>query len=165
VESRYYTFRLDSSTRFSNILHGNFIGAFLTNGNEREKLYAVENTLFDIGQYLCWTEIVRRDIQYIDTGKSETTLTLTRLQRHITTTWATDEIPSPLLRLFSGEQEQLGQALWQRGKQDAWECMGYRAFLTKFPKVTDALMDSMSGFERCQQLGDVGGDAARLVGG
>jgi hypothetical protein len=72
-----------------------------------------------------------------------TTRNLVELQRQITSTWATDAIGSTLLRLFSGEQQQVGESLRQLNKQDKWECMGYGAFLKTYPRGADPLLDAL----------------------
>src|SRR5262249_50374327 len=60
----------DLQSRFYNILQLELIDMFLVRGDDREKAYVVNNTAFLIGQYLCWTEMVRREIQYIDLGSN-----------------------------------------------------------------------------------------------
>jgi hypothetical protein len=81
----------------------------LINGNDREKSYVTNNTAFLVGQYLCWTELVRREIQFIDLGESNRTRDLLSLQDTIYSLWGTDQQP-PLLRLFAGEQR--AKMLW-----------------------------------------------------
>jgi hypothetical protein len=85
----------------------------------------INHTVFVAAQYLCWTQIVHRDIQYIDTAENTKTQGLINLQYNISKTWGSDKIQSSLFRLFSGEQEQVGETLQQLNKKDKWECMGY----------------------------------------
>jgi hypothetical protein len=69
----------DLQSRLYNILEQGLIAAYFDNGDERERSYVVDNTAFLIAQYLAWTEIIRRDIQYIDLGQDEETRKLARL--------------------------------------------------------------------------------------
>jgi hypothetical protein len=52
--------------RLWNIGGGNFLDAFLTHGSKAEADYARHNTVYLIGQYLCWSEILRREAQLVD---------------------------------------------------------------------------------------------------
>jgi hypothetical protein len=73
----------DLQSRIYNIIKHDLIGAFFGKGNDREKLYAVENTVFLIAQFQCWSELTRRGIQFIDLGQNEKTRELLRLQDSI----------------------------------------------------------------------------------
>lgn len=76
----------DLQSRLFNILRGGVL-TFITGGDQRERSYVIDNTVFLIGQYLCWTELTRREIQYIDLGKDEETRRLQRLQDTIYDLW------------------------------------------------------------------------------
>lgn len=125
----------DLQSRLFNILRQGFITAYFTNGNAREKAYVVDNSCYVVAQYLCWTELIRRDIQFIDLDGSTRTLELSRLLDTIYFFWSTD-LHLPPLRIFAGEQRAIGEALI-----DADECMGYGAFLNAFPVGANALID------------------------
>lgn len=92
----------DLQSRLYNILKQNLIEIYLTRGNDREKSYVINNTAFLIGQYLCWTELVRREIQFIDLGQSDKTRKLLRLQDTIYSLWGTDEQPPDVASLENG---------------------------------------------------------------
>lgn len=117
------------------------IGAYLINGDEREKLYVINNTVFLIGQYFCWTELVRREIQFIDLGEHHRTRDLLRLQDDIYSIWGTDRHPATL-RLFAGEQRAVGEALVQVGDRGP-ECMGYGSFLKTLMPGANPLIDAL----------------------
>ena len=131
----------DLQSRMFNILKQNFVKAYLINGNDREKTYVVENTTFLVSQFLCWTEQIRRDIQFIDLDESAKSLELFRLQDSIYYLWGTD-LHSPLFRLFAGEQRAIGEALIQTGPAGS-ECIGYGKFLQSFPAGSNALIDQV----------------------
>src|SRR5262249_13953061 len=63
----------DLQSRLYNVIKSNFLTAYLKNGDERTHSYAIKNTLFVIAQYFAWTELVRREIQFIDLGADEKT--------------------------------------------------------------------------------------------
>jgi hypothetical protein len=116
----------DLQSRLFNILRGGVLG-FVRAGNERERSYVLDNTVFLVAQYLCWTELTRREVQYIDLGKDEETRCLQRLQDNIYGLWGTSRYP-PIFCIFAGEQRAIGEALIQAGPRGL-ECMGYGAFL------------------------------------
>jgi hypothetical protein len=131
----------DLQSRLYNILRQGLIHMYLTKGNDREKSYVANNTIFLMAQYLCWTELVRREIQFIDLGENEKTRELLRLQDDIYSLWGTD-LQTPILRIFAGEQRAIGEALIQIGDRGA-ECMGYGAFLKAFSYDANPLIDAL----------------------
>jgi hypothetical protein len=131
----------DLQSRLYNILKQNLIQVFLVGGNDRERSYVTNNTAFLIGQYLCWTELVRRKLQFIDLGESSKTKELLDLQDNIYGLWGTDAQP-PLLRIFAGEQRAIGEALISTNGETS-ECMGYGAFLTTFTEGKNPLIDAI----------------------
>jgi hypothetical protein len=60
----------DLQSRIYNILILGFSG-YLSSGDEGEKSYAVNSTLFLIAQYFGWTEALRRGVQFLDLGEVE----------------------------------------------------------------------------------------------
>jgi hypothetical protein len=131
----------DLQSRLYNILRQGLIDVYLVHGNDRERSYVINNTAFLVGQYLCWTELVRREIQFIDLGESSKTRELLRLQDAIYALWGTDQQP-PLLRIFAGEQRAIGEALIQISARGP-ERMGYGTFLKTFDKDVDPLIDAL----------------------
>jgi hypothetical protein len=99
----------------------------------------VENTAFLVAQYLCWTELVRRELQFIDLGEDSKTRKLLRLQDTIYGLWATDQYPT-IFRIFAGEQRAIGEILAMSGATGP-ECMGYGAFLKAFDPGASRLID------------------------
>jgi phosphoglycerate-specific signal transduction histidine kinase len=131
----------DLQSRIYNIVQRNFLQRYLTNGNDRERAYAVNNTVFVLAQYFAWTEIVRSDIQFIDLGEDRQTRELRRLQDTIYAILQNDSW-HPLLRVFAGEQRAVGERLITRARDKA-DCMGYGAFLDQLPAGQDPLMDAL----------------------
>lgn len=135
----------DLQSRIWNI-HQNFLVMYLVNGDERQRSYAIDNTVYLIAQYLCWTELVRREIQFIDLESNNETRKLLRLQDSISSQWGTGRgrtgLISPLFCIFAGEQRAIGEALIQTGRRGP-ECMGYGEFLKSFGEGVNPLIDSL----------------------
>jgi hypothetical protein len=134
----------DLQSRLYNILKQNLIDVYLVHGDERGKTYVIDNTVFLIAQFQCWSEQVRRGVQFIDLGKSEKTRELTRLQDSIYSLWVTDAHPPPL-RIFAGEQRAIGEALIQTDDKGLEQlgCVGYGAFLKRFTPGANPLIDAL----------------------
>lgn len=140
----------DLQSRLYNILKQGFAQIYLR-GTEREKGYVVNNTVFLVAQYFCWTEIARREIQFIDLGRAEKTRRLVDLQDEIYGLWSTDGLAASF-RIFAGEQRAIGEALVQPGLSRP-ECLGYGAFLKAFPQGANELLDSLREDVRLLEAG------------
>jgi hypothetical protein len=53
-------------SRIFNIVRGGFLTVYWKGGDDRTRAYAINHTLFVIAQYFAWTELIRREIQFID---------------------------------------------------------------------------------------------------
>src|SRR5271165_220860 len=129
----------DLQSRIYNIVKSDFLNAYLENGDERTKSYAIRNTLFVIAQYFAWTELVRREIQFIDLGADERTRKLSELQDSIYSIWQTNAYGDPLFRIFAGEQRAIGERLIRNDPRGP-ECMGYASFLDFYKEHRDPLL-------------------------
>ncbi len=110
-------------SRIFNILRLKFLDKFYIRGNEREKQYAVENTIYVIAQYLGWIEIIRREIQFLDLGELETTKKLSNLEDHICELFLDTRLGT-VLRIFRGNQRAIGEIMESNS-----QCLGYAAFV------------------------------------
>jgi hypothetical protein len=141
-------------SRIFNIVSGGFLAIYLEKGDDRTRLYAVKHTLFVMTQYFAWTELIRREIQFIDLGADEETRKLAQLQHKIYSVWQTDRY-SPLLRVFGGEQHAIGERMIREGPRGP-QCIGYATFLDYLKSEPDPLifaleMDVKSLGQRLEQ--------------
>ena len=119
----------DLQSRLWNSLHGRFLETYLVGGTPREKAYAVENTAFVIAQYFAWTEIVRREIQFIDLQEESETAALAHQQDRISHLWGSDhQAYGTVLRIWAGEQRAIGELLVEDTSAGP-RCMGYARFV------------------------------------
>jgi hypothetical protein len=131
----------DLQSRLYNIIQQKFIKVYLDNGSERERTYAIKNTVFLAAQYFAWTEIIRRDIQFLDLGADDKTRELARLQDRIYSLWQTDAY-GPLFRVFAGEQRALGEEMICDSARGP-NCMGYAVFLEETKQTKDQLLNAL----------------------
>lgn len=131
----------DLQSRIFNILKRSFLDFYYTAGSVAEKEYAVENTVFLVGQFLGWTELIRQEVQFLDMESDEETRELRRLQDGMYTQLQTDRF-GKRFRLFAGEQRAVGELMIDRtGEQP--RCIGFAAFLKNRNKQIDHWLDPM----------------------
>jgi hypothetical protein len=125
-------------SRIFNIVKGGFFTTYLKGGDGRTRSYAIDHTTFVIAQYFAWTELIRREIQFIDLGADQETRQLAQLQHQIYSGWQTDRYP-PLLRVFGGEQHAIGERMIWEGPRGP-QCMGFASFLDYLKGGPDPLI-------------------------
>jgi hypothetical protein len=113
-----------------------FLQGFLTNGTPAEAEYARLNTVYLLGQYLCWSEILRREGQFIDPvdlQRDREVMAAMEQVREVLSDSLT--FTDPVLRVFRGEQRAIGEVLLTRTDNPServgprWDCLGYAAFV------------------------------------
>lgn len=117
------------------------INVYTLSDDDRTRSYAIHHTLFVMAQYFAWTEIIRREIQFIDLGKDGETRQLARLQHSIYAAFQTDRYP-PLLRVFGGEQHAIGERMIREGPRGP-QCIGYASFLDYLKADPDPLVRAL----------------------
>jgi hypothetical protein len=124
-------------TRLYNILKQDFLGRFLLSDVAvQDRDYAVDNTLYVLGQYFCWVEIIRRESQYMDPRDPRRNRAVGTQLEEIRDVFASSErFEDSVFRLFRGEQRALGEVMLAPVPEPhdglpRWECLGYAAFVT-----------------------------------
>lgn len=121
--------------RFYNIVALGFFDRHHESGDSEEWQYARDSTLFRVGQYFGWAEILRRGIEYLDLGSAERTRELaTRLDTVSHAFANTDWHPrTSILRLFRDEQRAIGECLVEAATEDprSQRCLGYTHFVDR----------------------------------
>jgi hypothetical protein len=117
--------------RLYNILELKFLPKYYLKGDEAQKDYAVQNTLYVIGQYFGWSEILRREIQYLSFSDSERTRRVADCQRSVIEFFQKDDrdLGRPFL-IWRGEQRAIGELMIDRDT-DPPQPIGYAAFLDR----------------------------------
>jgi len=118
-------------SRLYNILKLGFLERYLADGDEEQRTYAVENTLYVVGQYFAWTEILRREIQFMNFSDSKQSRAVADCSRRVVERFQDDK--SSLGRAFliwRGEQRAIGELMIQEN-DGRTECIGYGAFLAR----------------------------------
>jgi hypothetical protein len=114
----------DLQSRLYNILRLDFFDKFGPSHARGED--ALRTTLFRLAQYFGWTEILRRDIQFLSFPEDEDTRRVAHLQSGIARCFLRHEL-GPALMIWSDEQRAIGERMIveEHGKV---LCMGYATF-------------------------------------
>jgi hypothetical protein len=114
----------DLQSRLYNILCLDFFGKF---GGDHERCKIAEHTtLFRLAQYLGWTEILRRDIQFLSFPEADDTRRVAHLQSQIRRRLLSDEYGSVMM-IWSDEQRAIGEQMIVEEHGQVL-CMGYARF-------------------------------------
>jgi hypothetical protein len=133
-------------SRLYRIAASDIVDRLLVHGDPHERQYFEQNTLFVLGQYFAWTEIIRREIQFLDLGEVEKTRKLAELQDSIFDLWQTEGNGcGKAFRIFAGEQRAIGERMIRKTSRGL-ECIGYGAFSDRlaagqFPEIARLTRD------------------------
>lgn len=135
-------------------------------GSDTPDDYRRLSTLWLLGQFLGWLEIIRREVQVIDYGDVHRTA---ELQRHIfdvVDIFSSDSIDDPALRVFRAEQRAIGELMVTEriaGDSRHSDILGYAAFVGRlesdpaFTRWFSRWIDDLDMLMKGQQVG------ARLI--
>jgi hypothetical protein len=147
----------DLQARICNIVQDGFFARHLASADPREQEYARVSTLYRVADYLGWTEVLRRGLQFLDLGDDRRTRELAGHLALVSRTFAdtTQRHQSGAFRLFRDEQRALGEIMIEPadGELRRYQCIGYAAFATR--------LETDPGFARWfQRLSDEAGTLA-----
>lgn len=114
----------DLQSRLYNILRLGFFERF--GGEHPRSEEAMRTTLFRIAQYFGWSEILRRDVQFLSFADGDATRRVTALQLRISRGFLTDG-HGPAMMIWADEQRALGERMIVE-QQGRALCMGYATF-------------------------------------
>lgn len=117
----------DLQSRLYNILKR---GLFET--PELDRRYVERSTVWLLGQYLGWAEIIRREAQFLKPAAAEDRATVQRLLGDVARALSSDSLGDPRLQVQRSEQRALGEVMMTRGRDadgdERSDCLGYAAF-------------------------------------
>lgn len=119
----------DLQSRIYNVGAQQFLVAYLRDGSDDDRAYALKNTLFVFAQYLAWMEIVRRKVQFLDIGTDERNLQIVNAFWRIGGILSSDGYSDDLLRIFRGNQRALGEIMIVSRPDSELDVIGYAEFV------------------------------------
>jgi hypothetical protein len=122
----------DLQGRLYNIVKRGYLANYLRCGDPDLERYAIDYTLYALAQYICWAEIVRRDMRFLDLGTEASNRDWVHLLEATQNVISYEEGSRPL-RLFRGEQRAIGELMMTSGGEGSarFEPIGYLAFSEK----------------------------------
>ena len=133
----------DLQARIYNIVCMDFVARHTGSSDPEERHYARASTLYRLGNYFGWIEILRRGLQFLDLGEEAKTHELVERLDTVSHTFANTEwFPASAFRLFRDEQRALGEVMLEPVEGDLrhYQCIGYATFVDR--------LDGESGFAR-----------------
>lgn len=123
----------DLQSRLYNIVRRDFLEDYLGSEDPAARAYARDSTLWLVGQYLGWTEILRHEVQFLDLGEASANRRLqARLQRVMQAFATDDEELGSVFRLFRAEQRAIGELMvCPADKSGRVTCLGYADFTVR----------------------------------
>jgi hypothetical protein len=126
--------------RLYNIVAQNFLGKFYTaESNEDDKRYARDYTVYAIAEYLCWVEILRREMRFHDLGNVQEHRDLMTRLTSIQYAFQRDDIPANF-QVFRGRQRAVAEVMMvptNASDGPRSECLGYAGFSRKLAEDTE----------------------------
>lgn len=115
-------------SRLYNILRLRFVTRYLGSEDPAEREYARHSTLWLLGTYLGWVELLRRDLEHLNLGDEERSRALQGRLFAIRHALRRDDLPGPI-RIFHAHQRALGEVMIDADEQGLGRrCLGYAAF-------------------------------------
>ncbi|MGW3208991.1 hypothetical protein [Streptomyces sp. NPDC001135] len=133
----------DLQSRLYNILHGHqtdlspgpsrgFMTSFHLQGTQEQREYVRRSTAFVLAEYLGWVEILRRDVQFLDLGRSRANRSAVTVISSISTVLNRTTSAADILRVWRVEQRALGELMVHPdGEPGRRRCLGYAEFSAK----------------------------------
>jgi hypothetical protein len=116
--------------RFYNIMAQNYLGKFLHHPDPDERRYARDYTVYSIAEYLCWVEILRRELRFLDVGDVKRNRDLNERLTSIQYALQRHDIPLQFV-IFRGRQRAIAELMMipsTGAEGPRTECLGYAAF-------------------------------------
>jgi hypothetical protein len=116
-------------SRIYNVIRDDYLPVYLRSGDREQEDYARRFTVYTLAEYLCWVEIIRRELRFLDLGAEEENREFTRLLLAVTNNLSDKSGPETHFRLFRGQQRALGELMMVRitGTSEH-ECLTYPEF-------------------------------------
>lgn len=122
----------DLRSRLWNVRRGEFLQIYGAD-DDRDAREARLSTLFRIAQYFAWSEILRREVQYLSFPDAEHTRSVMQAQEAIAETFRTDKLSGPLM-LWTERQRAIGERMIV-DDDGVPRSMGYGRFLERCDEV------------------------------
>jgi hypothetical protein len=125
----------DLQARICNVVEDGFFARHLASADPEERLYARVSTLYRVGDFFGWTEVLRRDLQFLDLGDDDRTRELAARLAEVSFMFSdtTRRYQTGAFRLFRDEQRAIGELMLEPtgGDLRRYQCIGYATFTAR----------------------------------
>lgn len=130
-------------SRIYNLIKLNIIETYFSSDDNYsvEKNYFVKNTMFVIAQYFAWTEIIRKEIQFIEFDNASISKELSDLQNAIYSLWQSSNYSDTFV-IWAGDQRGIGELMIEE-RGDKLTCIGYAHFLEMLDEKDEFLFTQL----------------------
>lgn len=97
-------------SRIFSIVKNKILLDYLQSSDPDLQRYGREYTVYVLAEYLCWAEIIRRDLRFLDLRTEERTRDLVRKLENVQIAMSDTALPRAI-RLFRGEQRAIGEIM------------------------------------------------------
>ena len=121
----------DLQSRLFNILRQDFLGKYYVQDRQGSRQYTVDHTAYLVGQYFAWTEILRREVQFLQFEEEASTRRVSELLYEVRDAFASDraELGAPFM-IWRGVQNAIGERMVT--VEDGQRlCIGYATFVER----------------------------------
>lgn len=134
-------------SRLFNAVRDEYLPIYLRDDSADEQSeYARNFTVYTLAEYLCWVEIIRRELRFLDLGGEQENRRFNDRMQAVSTALATQEITQEHFRLFRGQQRALGELFMvPLGATGHHQAMTYPEFVRRLDHRD---MDFYPWFER-----------------
>ena len=126
-------------SRIFNIVANGYLGTYLHCGDADEERYARDYTIYAFAEYMCWVEIVRRELRFLDVGDLDHNRQLLARLTQTQVTLQSDRLHGPF-RIFRGRQRAIAELMMAptaASEGPRSECIGYAAFCRRLDEDVD----------------------------
>jgi hypothetical protein len=120
-------------SRLYSIVKSKVLFVYLGNPDPNLERYGRDYTAYVIAEYLCWAEIIRRDLRFLDLAADAHNRELVRRLEDVQLALANPGLPNGL-KMFRGDQRAIGEMMMIAAKgTDAapYESLGYVQFCSR----------------------------------
>jgi hypothetical protein len=120
-------------SRIYMIVKNKILADYLHCGDPELERYGRDYTVYVFAEYLCWIEIIRRDLRFLDLGTEARNRELVRKVENVQIAMSDVTLPRAL-RMFRGEQRAIGEVMMTPAagvQSTANESLGYAQFCTR----------------------------------
>lgn len=125
--------------RLYNIVAQDYLRVYLNHPDPDERRYARDYTLFAIAEYLCWVEILRRELRFHDLGDEQQSRHLLQRLTNIQFVFQRDKLPRQF-QVFRGRQRAIAELMMvpsNAPEGPRCECLGFATFCRRLETDTE----------------------------